>query len=80
MSNKQETKGILIVGANIRKYRNLQKLSVRDLANRLETDHSQINRIELGKINTSIGMIYAIAEILQIEPFKLFIEDKPDSK
>ncbi|WP_121811035.1 helix-turn-helix domain-containing protein [Mucilaginibacter kameinonensis] len=77
MGIKQDSKGILLVGTNVRKYRTLLNLSVRDLANLLETDHSQINRIELGKVNTSIGIIFAIAEALKVEPFKLFLEDKP---
>lgn len=75
MANPRETKGIKTVGANIRKYRKLQHLSQQDLANLLDTDLSQVNRIELGKINTTVSMLYAIAEILKVEPYKFFNED-----
>ncbi len=75
MANPRSEKGILIVGANIRKYRKLQNLSQQDLANLLDTDLSQVNRIELGKINTTVGMLYAIAEILKVEPSQFLIEE-----
>ncbi|QEC78747.1 helix-turn-helix domain-containing protein [Mucilaginibacter ginsenosidivorax] len=73
MANPRDIKGIKTVGANIRKYRKLQNLSQQDLANLLDTDLSQVNRIELGKINTTVSMLYAIAEVLKVEPYKFFI-------
>lgn len=73
MANPRDTKGIKTVGTNIRKYRKLQNLSQQDLANLLDTDLSQVNRIELGKINTTVSMLYAIAEILKVETYKFFI-------
>jgi transcriptional regulator with XRE-family HTH domain len=73
MANPRDIKGIQTVGANIRKYRKLQNLSQQDLANLLDTDLSQVNRIELGKINTTVSMLYAIAAILKVEPSKFFI-------
>jgi len=32
---------------------------------------SQINRIELGKVNTSVSVLFRIAEVLKIKPSKL---------
>jgi len=75
MAIRRETNGISIVGGNIRKYRKLLKITQTELAVRLGTDLSQITRIETGKINTTVSTIYAIAEILQVEPFKFFVEE-----
>lgn len=34
-------------------------------------ESSQIGRIELGKINTSVSVLFKIAEVLQIKPSEL---------
>jgi transcriptional regulator with XRE-family HTH domain len=63
-----EQKAIDLLGYNVRKYRNNAKISQALLAELVGVDYSQIARIELGKINTSVSMIYLIAEALNIEP------------
>lgn len=63
-----EPKAVELLGDNVRKYRRLAKISQSLLAELVGVKYSQIARIELGKINTSVSMIYLIAEALNIEP------------
>lgn len=45
-----------------------KNVSQESLANECEVDYSQINRMELGKVNFSISYLYKIAEVLQVNP------------
>lgn len=54
------------IGAKIREERIKKGYTLEKLANEAEIDYSQLNRIELGKINTSIFQIYHISQHLQI--------------
>ncbi len=46
-------------------------MSQQVLANLCDLELSQINRIELGKINTSISHLILIAEVLNVTPVDL---------
>lgn len=46
-------------------------MSQEDLAYECGLEYSQINRIELGKINTSISHLFLIAKALKISPKEL---------
>jgi len=56
------------IGANIRKYRRTKKISQENLANECGIDYSQLNRMELGKVNFSISYLFRIAEALEVSP------------
>ncbi len=60
------------VGTNIRKARELKGISQQELSYECDLEYSQINRIELGKVNTSISHIYIIAKTLDIDICELF--------
>jgi transcriptional regulator with XRE-family HTH domain len=60
-----------LLGSNVRKYRTKANISQTVLADLVGVTYSQIARIELGEINTSVSMIYLIAKALEIEPSKL---------
>lgn len=60
------------VGAKIREQRLKKGLTLEKLAHDAEMDYSQLNRIELGKINTSIYQIYHISNFLEISVPDLF--------
>ncbi len=67
-----EQDAILSFGEKIRLLRKERKLSMQMLANIAEIELSQINRIELGKINPRLTTILKISEALGIEPKELF--------
>ncbi len=59
------------VGMNIRKLREKSGFSQQEFADLCDMELSQINRIELGEINTSVSVLFIIAEVLKIKPSKL---------
>ena len=60
------------VGNRIRELRLKKGLTQMDLAFQCnETDYSQINRIELGKVNFSISFLSLIASVLEVSPDEL---------
>ena len=72
MSNLVRNQKLLIeFGKNLKKVREGKGISQHQLANLCDVEHSQINRIELGKINTSISMLFLIASQLGVEVTEL---------
>jgi len=61
---------------NMKKYRKEKKLLQRQLADILDTTTSYIGEIEICAKVPSMGMVEKIAEALEIEPFRLFVDDK----
>ena len=62
---------LLAFGKRLKKLREAKGFSQQELANLCDIEHSQISRIELGKINTTISTIFLIASKLEIEPSEL---------
>lgn len=60
------------VGKKVREIRISKCLTQEELAYKSDLDISQINRIELGKINGSISVLSRIAKSLQIHIKELF--------
>ena len=60
------------LGEKIREERIKQGLTLERLAHEAEIDYSQLNRIELGKINTSVYQIYLICRHLKIPMTAIF--------
>lgn len=72
---------IKAVGKKIREIRKEKGLSQQKLADLCNLELSQINRIELGVINTGISHISTIAEIFEIRPMELLeVEIKKKGK
>lgn len=70
---KQVNKTFVIAfGNNLRKLRLSKNISMQNLAYAINVEYSQISRIELGKINTSIGTAYDIAMALEVPLTDLF--------
>lgn len=69
----------LVIGQRIRKIRLDKKMSIEKLAHEAGIEYTQLSRIELGKINTSIYHIYIITLTLGVEMQDLFdgIHSKP---
>ena len=59
------------VGAKIREIGTLNQISQETLANECDIDYSQVNRMELGKVNFSISYLYRIAKALNVDPAEL---------
>ncbi len=59
------------IGDRIREIRLSKNISQESLANEIEIDYSQVNRMELGKVNFGISYLYRIAKALDVDPKKL---------
>ena len=62
---------ILTLAANIKKYRIEKNLTIEELANIVGVDYSQIGRMERGKVNATVSIIFDIAAVLEITPSQL---------
>lgn len=60
------------VGSNIREIRVDKGITIEKLAHESGIDYTQISRIELGKINTSIYQIYILANSLEVPMNTIF--------
>lgn len=67
---------VLKVGKNIKKYRNQKGLSQFKLAIEIDCTTSAISGIEIGRSDTTLTKINAIAKALDIEPYKLLQFDE----
>ena len=70
--NFRDEKLLVHIGSKIREIRISQNVSQETLANECEVDYSQINRMELGKVNFNISNLYRIAKALKVDP-KIFL-------
>ena len=61
--------------ANLKKFRKQKKLSQMKLAERCNTAASYIGEIEIGRKFPSITLIEKIAGVLDIEAYRLFVDD-----
>ena len=55
------------IGIKIRFERTQKNISQESLANECGIDYSQVNRMELGKVNFSISYLFRIAAALEID-------------
>lgn len=69
MNNRLEN-----IGNNIRDIRKRQQLSQIDLAVMVGIDRAYLSEIENGKTNTSINVLYAIADALNTPIIQFFTE------
>ena len=64
------------VGSRLRAERERQRLSLRELARRLDVSASLISQVELGKATPSVGTLYAIVSELGMSLDELFFEPR----
>ena len=62
-----------LLGLNIAYYRKLRGLSQEKLAERIDISRTHMSRIETAECAVSLDVVYCIADILDIEPYKLFL-------
>lgn len=56
------------VGKKIREIRSSKNVSIEALANQSDMTYSQVSRIELGKINTSVYTLFILSKSLEVHP------------
>jgi transcriptional regulator with XRE-family HTH domain len=61
--------------ANLKKFRNYRGISQMKLAELCNTATNYIGEIEIGRRFPSIKLIETIARVLEIEPYRFFIDD-----
>ena len=71
------TKGSFSVklGNKLRSIRSEKNITIEDLAIQSDMTYSQVSRIELGKINTTVYTLYRLANSLMIHPKEILPED-----
>jgi transcriptional regulator with XRE-family HTH domain len=65
-----------LVGSNIRSLRITNGMTIEKLAAEAGMEYTQLSRIELGQINTSLFQIYKISKALSVNMCELFINIK----
>jgi len=65
-------KELIALGKQLRSIRTKKQLTMKELADMTDIEHSQISRIEKGLISTSVSQLFAIAESLEINIKELF--------
>lgn len=77
MNNLRNPKAILAFGRHLRTLRLQTGLTMEELAHRCGLSYTQLARIELGQINTTISTVFALARGLALRPQDLFDFDLP---
>jgi transcriptional regulator with XRE-family HTH domain len=67
-----EIEPIIEFGKNLRLIRKSKGISMEKLAELADFEYSQISRIELGQINTSLDTVFKLAKALSIDAKELF--------
>lgn len=67
-----------VFGENLRKYRNDKKISQEKFAEMCNLHRTYISDIERGQRSISLNNIQKIADALEIETYKLFLENEYD--
>ena len=65
---------------NLRKFRNSKGFSQTKLAESCDTGQNYIAEIEIGRRFPSLELIEKIGKVLNIEPYRFFIDDAKDYK
>jgi transcriptional regulator with XRE-family HTH domain len=71
------TKGSFSVklGNKLRSIRSEKNITIEELAIQSDMTYSQVSRIELGKINTTVYTLYRLANTLMVHPKEILPED-----
>lgn len=72
MAKIRDQEYIKAFGVNLRKIRNAKNMTMTDLANICGIEYRQVADIELGKINTTISTVKALASALSLTPKDLY--------
>lgn len=67
---------IKVFGQNVKKYRTEQRISQEELADKSNLHRTYISAIECFRRSIALENVQRIADALNIETYKLFIEEK----
>ena len=62
------------LGLNIAYYRRQKGLTQEQLEEKAGIERSRVSKTEIAWVGTSLDIIFKIADALEVEPYKLFIE------
>ena len=62
---------LAFIGAKIKEIRLSKDISIEVLAKECKVDNGQVSRMEHGKVNFSMSMLYRIAQVLKVDPREL---------
>jgi DNA-binding XRE family transcriptional regulator len=71
MGKTRDENAIVAFGQHLKKMRDSKGISLRELENISDVDHSQIHRIEKGLRNPSLTTLLALAKALEIDVCEL---------
>lgn len=71
---------VRVFGTNLRKYRNTKNLSQEKFAEKCGLHRTYISDIECFRRSISLENIQKIADALEIETYKLFVESEDNEK
>ena len=63
------------LGKKLRSIRSSKNISIEDLAIQSDMTYSQVSRIELGKINTTVYTLYKLSKSLMVHPKEILPEN-----
>lgn len=67
------------LGSNIKKFRSIKKLSLKELAKDIDVSPSMLSQIESGKANPSLNTLKLISKNLDVPMFTLFEEENKEA-
>ena len=67
------------LGSNIKKFRSIKKLSLKELAKEIDVSPSMLSQIESGKANPSLNTLKLISKNLDVPMFTLFEEENKEA-
>lgn len=76
MANNRNEKFLKKLGAHIKKLRQAKGLTTREFANVTDIAHSQVWRIESGRVDPTISTLLAIARTLEVSLEDLVPKEK----
>lgn len=71
MIKNSDKKALKKFGENIRRLRDVQKLSLRDVSINCNIDNSKISKIEQGQVNITLTTMLELAKGLNVTPSEL---------
>ena len=69
---------VKVFGTNLKKYRTAQGLSQEAFAEKCGLHRTYISAIECSRRSIALENVQRIADALEIEPYKLFLEENKD--